>query len=288
MTKIAYVNGDFVPLEEAVVAMEDRGHNFGDGVYEVVDIVDRVLLDGPAHWERLMRSQEAIRITPPVQADVLVDVVTQLMAKNDFSTGHLYLQVTRGTAPRAHPFPNPPVTPNVTMKLMAPKTPSEAAWERGIKVVTQPDIRWKRCDIKAIALLPNVLAMQAAIEAGAKEAWLVDEARGVVTEGSASNAFIVDQEGVLRTHPATNEILHGITRMRVLALAEELGIICDETPFTLADVGEAKEAFMTNTTARVLPVVRVDNQVIGDGKPGDVTRRLAEAYQAHIVSQMGN
>ncbi|HZG88011.1 D-amino-acid transaminase [Paenibacillus sp.] len=267
-------NGErLLPRGEAAADIEDRGYTFGDGIYEVFRVYDGKVFEAEAHWERFVRSAREIRIELPYSAEALDRGVRELVGADGLVDGIVYLQVTRGTAPRAHPFPADakPVLTAFTKPLARPA----AMLESGVSVVTQPDIRWLRCDIKSLNLLPNVLAKQAATEAGAAEAVLHRD--GVVTEASASNIAIV-KDGVIRTHPANNLILHGITRAVALRLAAELDLSVAERPFTLEELREADEAFLLGTTVEVMPVVRVDGAPIGDGKPGPITRRLQEAF----------
>lgn len=277
MPRISYVNGRYLDHRDAAVHIDDRGYHFADSVYEVLPVVGGRLCHLEQHLDRLERSLGALAISWPVPRRVLPHILGQVMSRNRLRDGVVYLQASRGVAPRYHPFPvNTPSS--LVVSAWSHAGPSVLQVEQGVRVVTQPDLRWKRPDIKATGLLPNVLARQTAREAGAAEAWLIDE-RGCVTEGSAANVFIVAQDGALLTHPADTRILSGVTRANVLKLARGAGIEVGERAFSLAEALRAKEAFLTGTTMMVLPVVQVDDQIIGQGRPGPVTLRLRELYK---------
>jgi D-alanine transaminase len=283
MFRIAYVNGRYSRADESAVHVEDRGYQFSDGVYEVVAVVGGTLVDAGPHMARLARSLEEMQIAWPVSHRALDHIIAEVVRRNGVANGMVYLQITRGVAPRDHAFParaRPALV--VTAKRLAPQKPELA--RRGVPVITIPDIRWGRCDIKSVSLLPNVLGKQRAKEAGAYEAWQIDR-DGIVTEGTSTNAWIVDAKGVVATHPADHSILGGITREAVLAVAHSSGIKLVERPFKLKDVLAAGEAFLTSTTAAVLPVVSVDGRKIGEGHPGPVTLRLRELYLAALSRQ---
>jgi len=280
MARIAYVNGRYVPKAEATVHVEDRGNQFADGVYEVLKVVDGRLSDGDRHFARLHRSLAALKLDAPMSDAALGQVIRETVRRNKLKDATVYLQVSRGPAPRDHLFP-PTAQPTLIVTAKRMKRPDPKSYAAGVDVVTAPDIRWLRCEIKSISLLPNVLAKQAAKEQGAYEAWLVREG-DVVTEASASNAYIVDADGVLRTHPTSPRILGGVTRSVVLELARDEGIPVDERPFSTAEIGAAREAFLTSTSSWVMPVVRVDGRAVGAGEPGPVTRRLQAAYHRHV------
>ena len=278
MTRIAYVNGRYVRHAEAAVSINDRAFLFADGIYEVIEIFDGQLFDEAGHLERLARSAKELRLTLPVGEAALKIILRELVARNRVAYGHVYLQITRGAAKRDHFFPKPgtPAT-LVAFAQKADRAAAEAKAQAGITVISMPDIRWKRPDIKSTSLLPNVLAKQQAREAGAYEAWLVDE-EGFVTEGASSNAWIVNAEGVLVTRPADSSILRGITRTRVLEMATAKNVIVQERRFSLAEAQAGREAFVTGATTLVLPVVAIDGQKIGSGAPGP----LALALRADI------
>lgn len=270
-----------VHRREALIDPEDRGYTFGDGVYEVFRIYNGTCFEAEAHWERLARSLKELRINLGMSVSELARGIETFLREEDINDGMLYLQVTRGTAPRAHPFPGAD-TPPVITAFTKPLTRPSDALEHGAAAVIHPDIRWLRCDIKSLNLLPNVLAKQAASEAGAQEAILHRD--GTVTEGSASNAAIVSG-GVLWTHPANHLILHGVTRAVTLKLAREIGIPVREEPFTLDMLHNADEAFMMGTTVEVMPIVRIDGKPVANGVPGPVTRRLQKAFEAYIEAR---
>lgn len=278
MSRIAYVNGQYVPHRHAAVHVEDRGYQFADGVYEVIAVQRGELIDLEPHFDRLDRSLREIDVAPPMSRRALTMVIDEVVRRNAVRDGIVYLQVTRGVAQRDHGFPkNAKPALVVTARNTRSKAPQQ---ERGVSVITLPDLRWKRCDIKSVALLPNVLGKQTAVEAGAYEAWLTD-ADGNVTEGTASNAWIVTDKDELVTRHADNAILRGVTRLAVRALAAEHGLTLVERAFSVAEAKAAREAFLTSTTSTVMPVVRIDDAQIGDGKPGPVTRHLRKLYAAH-------
>ncbi|MFZ1990591.1 MAG: D-amino-acid transaminase [Alphaproteobacteria bacterium] len=278
MGRIAYVNGRFVPHADAFVHIEDRGLQFSDGVYEVCPVRAGRLLDEEAHWDRLVRSLGELQIAYPVRRAVLKPIIAELLRRNRVIDGMIYLQVTRGVAPRDHAFPAK-ARPSIVMTAKAiDYDKMEARAQKGISVRTMPDLRWRRPDIKSISLLPNVLAKQAARSAGAYEAWLVDD-RGFVTEGSSSNAWIIDAAGRLITRPLGTAILAGTIRHALMSVAAELQLKIEERAFTVAEAKAAKEAFITAATNFVMPVVEIDGMPIGNGRPGPVALRLRRAYQ---------
>lgn len=280
MSRYAYVNGRFVPHARAAVHIEDRGYQFADAVYEVWSVVDGQLYDEDGHFERLVRSLSALGIPLPRSRPALTCIIRELLRRNRIRNGLVYLQVSRGVARRDHAPPVPQPAPAIVLTAKPLDLDAQQARsESGVAVITQPDIRWGRCDIKTTNLLPNVLAKQAAHQAGAGECWLVD-GQGLVTEGSSTNAWIVDARGVLRTRQADNKILHGITRARVMACARETGVDFEERPFTADEVAAAQEAFMTSASTFVLPVISIDGHVIGTGAPGALTMALRKAYKA--------
>ena len=278
MSRVAYVNGTYQPHSHAVIHVEDRGLQFADGVYEVWSVFDGKLADFDGHMTRLVRSLTELRIDVPMTKAALTRVLKETVRRNRVVNGIVYLQVTRGTARRDHPFPAPGTPPSVivTSKSVSfAKAQAQAA--KGVAVITQPDIRWGRCDIKTVGLLPNVLAKQAARDRGAYEAWLVDE-MGLVTEGSSTNAWIVDKNGKLRTRDTQANILKGITRTALMALIKDQGIELDERPFSVDEAKEAREAFFTAAGAFVMPAISIDGVKIGDGKPGPIATGLRASY----------
>ena len=278
MSRVAYVNGVYQPHGQAVVHVEDRGFQFADGVYEVWSVADGRLADFDGHMTRLFRSLGELRIDPPMSREALTRVLRETVRRNRVRDGIVYLQVTRGTARRDHPFPPPGTPPSVVVTAKSMNFDAlEAKAAKGITVLTQPDNRWGRCDIKTVGLLPNVLAKQAALDAGAGDAWLVDE-MGLVTEGTANNAWIVDKDGALRTRDIQANILRGITRQTLMEIVKEEGLTVDERPFSVEDAKQAREAFVTSASAFVLPVVGIDGAKIGDGKPGPLAKRLRDLY----------
>ncbi|MFN3075744.1 MAG: D-amino-acid transaminase [Alphaproteobacteria bacterium] len=280
MSRIAYVNGRYVPHFRAMVHIEDRGCQLSDGVYEVMAVRDGAPIDLGPHLERLNRSLREIRIEGPVVRGVLATVMREMVWRNRITEGILYLQITRGVAKREHAFPTM-TDRSLVVTARRHKLPTEAALEKGISVISVPDTRWYRCDIKAIGLLPNVLGKQTAKEAGAFEAWMVRE-NGHVSEGTSSNAWIVTPSGELVTHPAGPAILSGITREAVLEVAATLKLPLVERPFTVAEAQAAAEAFLTSTTNFVMPVIRIDGRPVGSGKPGPITRKLWHGYVARL------
>jgi D-alanine transaminase len=281
MSRQAYVNGRFAPHGEAVVHIEDRGFQFADGVYEVWAVFDGRLADFAGHMDRLERSLDELRIDRPMSRAALTRVLRETVRRNRVRDGLVYLQVTRGTARRDHPFPNPAVPPSVIVTARSvDRSVGEAKARDGVAVITRPDDRWGRCDIKTVGLLPNALAKQAAREAGAAEAWFVDDL-GFVTEGSSTNAWIVDAEGVLRTRDTNANILRGVTRLTLLGLVREAGIELAERPFTVDEAKAAREAFFSAASAFVTPVVSIDRAKIGSGRPGPTTLKLRELYLAN-------
>lgn len=276
MTRIAYVNGRYVPHGAAAVHVEDRGYQFADGVYEVVAVQGSKLIDGEGHLNRLERSLRELRIAAPMSRRALEAVMLEVIRRNRIERGSIYLQMTRAVAARDHPFPQKGET-QVVMTAKRVPAPAPSIAEDGVKVITVPDIRWERCDIKSVALLPNILAKQQAREAGAYEAFMVD-ADGAVTEGSSTNAWIITKDGVVVTRPATNAILDGITRRRVIALAKAAGVKVEERTFTVSELKSAREVFLTSTTSYVTPVTQVDSTVIGNGKPGSTSLDLRTRY----------
>lgn len=278
MSRVAYVNGQYVPHGQACVHIEDRGFQFADGVYEVWSVLDGALADFDGHMTRLHRSLTELRIDIPMSRQALTQVLKETVRRNRVQNGIVYLQVTRGAARRDHPFPAPGTPPSVIVSSRSiDAARSEATAAKGVAVVTTPDIRWGRCDIKTVGLLPNVLAKQTARDHGAYEAWMVDD-MGLVTEGSSTNAWIVDEHGKLRTRDTQANILKGCTRTTLLDILAEEGIELEERAFTVDEAKRAKEAFFTAAGAFVMPAVSIDGTRIGDGKPGPVATRLRALY----------
>lgn len=282
MPRIAYVNGRYRPIAEAAVSIEDRGFQFADGVYEVMRIVDGGCCFLDRHLARLARSLEALAIAMPVSHQVLIGVLGQTLRRNGLREGVVYLQISRGAAPRNHLYPKA-ARPSLVVTVRRAHPPSAREVEEGVGVLTLPDERWKHCEIKSISLLPNVMARQRAATAGCREAWLID-AQGLVTEGSASNAYIVDADGRLITRPLGPEILGGVTRSVVLEVAREAGIEVVERAFTPEEAKAAREAFLTSTSAPVLPVTAIDGQSVANGHPGSLTQLLHARYRERLIA----
>lgn len=281
MSRIAYVNGRYRPLRDAHVNIEDRGYQFADGVYEVCEVRGARMVDERRHIERLQRSLSELRIRLPMTLAALSIVMHEAVRRNRVRDGIVYLQITRGVARRDHAFPPADTPPSivVTAKNLDPAR-NERIAEEGMSVVTVPDNRWGRVDIKSVSLLPNVLAKQAARERGAREAWFVDQS-GFVTEGSSSNAWIVTADRKLVTRPADESILRGISRTVVLAAIRAQGLDLEERPFTVAEAAAAREAFVTSASQIVLPVVKIDGRPVGAGVPGPVAAALRREFHHH-------
>ncbi|QRM30578.1 D-amino-acid transaminase [Microvirga sp. VF16] len=275
MSRIVFLNGSFLPIEEAKVPFMDRGFMFGDGVYEGIGMLDGRLIDNEAHLERLERSLAEIRIPNPYTTAEWTSIQEELARRNGMTEGFIYFQVTRGVAERDFFFPEN-AKPTVAMFTQAKSIAQAPAAQTGIAVVTVPDLRWQRRDIKSINLLAQVLAKQAAKEEGAQEAWLVED--GFVTEGGSSSAFIVTKQGSIVVRPLSNAILPGITRKSLLQLSKEAGIPLEDRRFTVEEAYDAAEAFLTSASNFVLPIVSIDGRPVADGKPGPVTKRLRELY----------
>jgi D-alanine transaminase len=288
MSRIAYVNGRYLRQPDASVNIEDRGYQFGDGVYEVVHLHDGRFVDEDLHLARLERSLREIRVPMPMARPALSLVLREVVQRNRVREGVVYMQVTRGVARRDHPFPKKPVPPAlvVTVKRIAPYPTDVEAWQGS--AITLPDLRWARCDIKTVNLLPNCLARQAAREQGAIEAILYDEQTRIVHEGAATSVWIVDRNGAIRTRHLDNVILPGCTRAALMAELKAAGIPWDETPFTLDDLGEAREAFITSASSFVRPITKVDGKPVGDGKVGPVVRRLFDIFARHVKGDLRN
>jgi len=281
MSRIAYVNGRYLPLRQAMVHVEDRGYQFGDAVYEVCEVRQGRLIDERRHLGRLKRSLDELQIKLPMSPVALGIVLREVIARNRIGYGIVYLQVSRGVARRDHAFPAPEVPPSVVVTarpLNARR--NEALAAAGIAVVSVPDNRWGRVDIKTTGLLPNVLARQAAVAQGARDAWFVDK-DGMVTEAASANAWIVTQAGRVVTRPADHGILKGITRTVLFDVIKAQGLSVEERAFALSEAYAAREAFVTAASQIVLPVVRIDGHAIGEGKPGPVATALRRAFHEY-------
>ena len=276
MPRISYVNGQYLPLAQATVNVEDRGYQLADGVYEVIAIFKGILVDKDEHLRRLERSLSELRISLPLNISALNFIMNETIRKNRIVNGKLYLQITRGVAPRDHAFPAN-CQSSIVVTVSNVFWPSKDESKQGCSVITSSDSRWSRVDIKSVSLLPNVLAKQEAIDAGADETWFVDE-EGYITEGTASNAWIVTRNNQLVTRQTDENILAGITRKTILKLVKEEGIEIVERPFTVIEAKSAKEAFFTSSTALIKPVISIDNVSIGNGNPGLMTCGLIDQY----------
>jgi D-alanine transaminase len=281
MSRIAYVNGRYLPHRDAVVHIEDRGYQFADGVYEVCEVRGGRIVEERRHMARLVRSLGELRIALPMPLPALGVVLHETVRCNRVRDGIVYLQVTRGVARRDHAFPPPATRPAIVVTARAlDSARAERVAAEGIAVITVPDNRWARPDIKSVSLLPNILAKQTARDSNAREAWFVD-AQGFVTEGASSNAWIVTAEGEVATRPADHSILGGISRLVALDAIAAQGLRFAERPFTVAEAKAAREAFVTAASQIVQPVVKIDSAVIGSGRPGPVATALRRAFHHH-------
>ena len=286
MSRVVYVNGRYVPYAEARVHVDDRGFLFADGVYEVCEVRDGYIIDEERHLARLARSLRELDMQAPMNGACLRIVIAEVLRRNRVRNGLVYLQVTRGAARRDFLFPDPERVPStlvVSAKIVSPATGERIA-EAGISVITLPENRWSRVDIKTTGLLPNVLAKMQAKAQGAREAWFVDR-NGFITEGGSSNAWIVSEDDVLITRPAESGILRGVTRTTLFDVARQEGLGIEERGFTLAEALAAKEAFITSATTIVTPVVQIDSTLIGTGRPGPLAQRLRKNFHSIAASR---
>ena len=286
MRGIAYVNGAYAPLRDARVSIQDRGFQFADAIYEVWPVRGGRIIDADAHMARLLRSLDELRIPRPMGEAAFWLVMRETMRRNRVRDGIVYVQVSRGaTSGRDHVFPSPSVKPTliITAKNLDRALLAKRA-EQGVKIITAPETRWARRDIKSVNLLPNILARQAAKEVGAFEAWFVD-GDGFITEATSSSAWIVDKNGALRTRPLSNDLLHGVTRAAILQVARDRQMEVVEAPFTPADAKQAREAFITHSSNAALAVIAIDGVKIGNGKPGKVTQALRAAYLGAVHAE---
>lgn len=281
MTRVVYVNGRYRPYAEASIAAEDRGFLFADAIYEVIAVLDGKLVDCEAHLQRLDRSLGEIGIAPPLTHAAWNVIFHELIRRNLVGDGTVYLQVSRGAGRREFPFPKKPMRPTImALARRLDRGNITRQQQSGVAAISMPDIRWGRCDIKSVGLLPAVLAKQAAKAAGAYEAFLVDR-DGFVTEGASSNVWIVTMDGALVTRPLSKSILGGITRAALLALVAREGLRLEERAFTLDEVFQAREAFVSSSSAFVMPVTTLDGRPIGNGSPGLLGSQLRQFYEAH-------
>ncbi|PPR65950.1 MAG: D-alanine aminotransferase [Alphaproteobacteria bacterium MarineAlpha3_Bin1] len=285
MSRIAYVNGQYVPHQDAVVHIEDRGYQFADGVYEVFAVHQGRMVGEQGHMDRLAHSLGELRIDWPMSARALGVIIREVSRRNRVRDGLIYLQITRGVARRDHSFPdNTESALVVTARRMPPLDKEQL--RKGVGVITIPDIRWQRHDIKSVSLLPNIIGKQQAREAGAYEAWMVNN-EGMITEGTASNAWIVTKDGELVTHNASHAILNGITRLSVLEAAVAAGVPFSERAFSVEEAMQAKEAFVTSSTSHVKAVTSIDGHSIGNGHIGELTSRMLDLYVDFIETKGG-
>lgn len=281
MSRTVYVNGEYLPEEDAKISVFDRGFLFADGVYEVSSVLNGKLIDNDAHLVRLQRSLDELAMPAPCTMAEVKAVQLEMVKRNNLEEGMLYLQVSRGAADRDFAYPKAP-KPSLVMFTQAKKIADNPAADKGLNVITVPDLRWSRRDIKTVQLLYPSMAKQEALNQGADDAWLVED--GFVTEGTSNNSWIVTAEGTIVTRQLSNEILHGITRRAIVKLCQERQIKIEERPFTVAEAKTAKEAFITSASAFVLPVVSIDGEILSDGKPGELTRRLRALYIEDAVN----
>ena len=285
MSRIAYVNGRYLPHTHAMVHIEDRGFQFADSVYEVCEVWDDEIVDMTRHLDRLKRSLGELSIAWPVERSAMEAIMREVVARNRVRRGLVYLQVTRGAARRDFNFPKPGTLPTLVVTSRSiPRKQFAKTGETGIRVITTPDIRWQRVDIKTTGMTAQVLAKETAMRAGAKEAWMVD-ADGMVTEGSSSTAWIVNAEGTLVTRPKDMNILPGITRMAIMDYAAANGLKVEERPFSVEEAKKAREAFVTSASATVTPVVEIDDAVIGNGVPGSIASRMRTEFHDNVERQ---
>jgi D-alanine transaminase len=282
MSRIVYVNGRYLPYDYAQIPVEDRGYQLADGVYEVVAVMNGKMADLYPHLDRLQRSLAAIDIEFDLSHQSFEIIMRELLRRNRITNGVFYLQITRGMSARQFHYPNPPIQPHLVIiarhfdyqKFIASKV-------NGVKVITHPDIRWPRPYIKSVSLLPNVLMKQTAYLAGAHEAVLINS-QGYVTEGAASNLWIINEKNELQTHPTDSSILNGITRAKLIEIADKLGITFVEKPYKLPELLSAKEAFLSGATTWAVGVIQVNDHIINDGKPGPITQKLHKKYLAYV------
>jgi len=284
MSRISYVNGHYVSHLSAFVHIEDRGYQFSDGVYEVIAIHKGKLIDMDDHMMRLTRSLEELEIAWPVCLRAIDMIIREVVRRNRIRDGMVYMQITRGVAPRAHEFPDHHNSAFVVTAKRFPPFDFDAA-NKGISIITTPEIRWQRRDIKSVSLLGNCLAKEKARQAGCYEAWFVED-NGMITEGTTSNSWIVNAKGELITRDVSNNILAGITRLSIMKVAKENNIMFSERAFSLEEAKSAKEAFISSTTSFVKPVLKIDNKTIGDGRVGPLSAKLLSYYSNHMKAQI--
>ncbi len=283
MTRIVYVNGSYRPETEATVSVFDRGFLFADAVYEVTAVIGGKLIDFPGHCARLRRSLAELDLPSPASDEEILGIHRELVSRNALELGHVYLMVTRGEADRDFAFPKQGTAPSFVLFTQGRAAIETPEAERGLRVVSVPDLRWGRRDIKTVQLLYPSMAKMEAKRQGKDDAWFVEN--GEVTEGTSNNAYIVTQDGTIRTRKLGHDILHGITRAAIMKVAGELGLAVEEKPFTVAEAQGAQEAFITSAGAFVTPVVEIDGAPVGGGTPGPIARRLRAAYLDAAIAQ---
>ncbi|MBO6789303.1 MAG: D-amino-acid transaminase [Dinoroseobacter sp.] len=276
MSRTVYVNEEYLPEEDAKISIFDRGFLFADGVYEVTSVLDGKLIDFDGHAKRLARSLNELDMQEPCTEEELLEIHRQLIARNDLNEGLIYLQVTRGAADRDFVYPSADTKPTLVLFTQAKQIAISAAADSGIKVISIPDERWGRRDIKTVQLLYPSMGKMMAKAAGADDAWMVED--GFVTEGTSNNAYIVTHDGTIVTRHLSTEILHGITRAAVLNMANEAQMKLEERPFTIKEAQHAAEAFITSASSFVMPIVSIDGAAVGTGAPGPIAKRLREIY----------
>jgi D-alanine transaminase len=278
MKNTTYINNKFINHNKAKISVDDRGFLFADSVYELICVLNKKIIDLDQHLNRLKISLKKVKIKYKLNKKKFEKIINKLVKLNKIFNGYVYIQITRGVAERKHEFPDKyhPSTIIFTKHLKINKE----IYEKGVKIITIPDIRWLRRDIKTTSLLPNVLSKQLAVEKNAFESWLIDN--GNITEGSSSNAWIIKNSNTIVTHPANNKILRGITRDTIIKILKKNGFNIKEKPFNLIEAKNAKEAFLTSSTLSVLPVVKIDNYNIANGKPGDITKKIINLYNNYI------
>lgn len=285
MSRIAYVNGYYVSHLDAAVHVEDRGYQFADGIYEVCEVRDSNLIDVKGHLDRLERSASELDMNLALGRRQLEFVMGEVCTRNKVRDGLIYLQMTRGVAPRNHLFPHADTPSSIVLTARStPRAASEAMAAQGVSVITVPDNRWERVDIKTTSLLPNVMAKQKAKDAGAFEAWFVDD-DGQITEGTSTNVWIVTHDNVLVTRDASKGILKGITREGVFMTAERLQLKIEERRFSVLEAQNAKEAFITAATTVVVPVVKIDGKIVGEGTPGEISQKVRTYFHKYTTPQ---
>jgi D-alanine transaminase len=282
MSRIAFVNGRYKRHSDAVVHIEDRGYQFSDGVYEVILVKNKNFIDEKKHFDRLDHSLTSLNIIWPMKKNSMRQIMRELVNKNRFETGIIYIQITRGVARRDHAFPKG-IKPALVMTARRLAVSNSDYIKEGVSVITIKDIRWDRCDIKSVSLLPNVLGKQEARNQGAYEAWQIDN-EGFVTEGTSTNAWIVSYDGVLITRGLNNQILSGVTRLTLIKIASELNLKFEERQFSVSEAKSSREAFLTSSTSFLTPVTQIDGVVIGNGAVGLLSVRLLQAYHQYINS----